>query len=74
MGNTTIIELNHDLAHQIETNKEEFIEQIQEQLRANVYEGQDILGGKVICFFHRHESPIEKAWNKFKVNFGKGYK
>lgn len=70
MGNTTIIELNHDQAHEIEEHKELFLDQIRRQLSANEFEGKRIEGGRVVCFFHRHDSPIERAWTKFKKLYG----
>ena len=72
MGNTTIIELNHDYAHEIESNPEEFIRVIMEQLSAAEHTGDRIPGGRVIAFFHR-SGPIETAWNRFINKWGWGY-
>lgn len=71
MGNTTIIELNHDCWNEIDNDRKLFVQQILEQLQANEYEGKEILGGRVICFFNRYDSPIERAWLKFKKKFGR---
>ena len=65
MRNTTIIELNHDQAHEIIENPTVFITQIDRQLSDNEFEGKDILGGKVICMFHRNDSPMQRAWLRF---------
>lgn len=67
MGNTTIIELNHDLADEIEKNKDLFVQQILEQLRAGCDFQQSIEGGKIIAFFPRYnENKKYCAWERFK--------
>jgi len=65
MGNTTIIEIDHDQTHEIEENKEGFVEVVLMQCRAAEYTGQHIPGGRIVAFFHR-SGPIEEAWNNFK--------
>lgn len=77
MGNTTIIELDHDLSHEIKENPEEFVKQILEQLGHFHYSSYQytkdnhpfindrILGGRVIAGFHR-SGFIEETWNKCK--------
>ncbi len=69
MGNTTIVELNHDLCSDIEDNRDIFIEEILNQLRGNDHEGKFIKGGRVVVFFHRSDSPVYRAWNEFKEKF-----
>lgn len=68
MGNTTVIELNHDrwdeIFHSEETEKE-FLNQIRRQYSAFEFSGKQILGGEVICGFHR-SGIIYEAWMKFK--------
>ena len=68
MGNTTIIELNHDQANEIfqsEVTKLTFLMEIEAQLKAFEYSGREILGGKVLAGFHRSGSVYDK-WIKFK--------
>lgn len=68
MGNTTIIELNHDQASDIfynDISEKHFLQQIRNQLSAFEYNGKDILGGKVIVGFHR-SGRIYDMWISFK--------
>lgn len=67
MGNTTIIELNHDLSNEILDNKDEFLLQIADQLSHFAHNGKAILGGKIIAGFHRSGKIYEK-WEKFKAS------
>ena len=53
MGNTTIIEIDHDLTHEIEDDKDAFVACVLEQCRAATYTGQRIPGGRIAAFFHR---------------------
>ncbi len=69
MGNTTIIEINHDQTHEIEDDKEAFVGCVLEQCKAATYTGQHIPGGRIIAFFHR-SGPIEEAWESFKKKWG----
>ena len=64
MGNTTIIEIDHDRTHEIEDDKDKFIECVLEQCRAATYTGKRIPGGRIAAFFHR-SGPMEKAWNDY---------
>lgn len=67
MGNTTIIELNHDLYYEIEKNKDLFVKQILEQLRVGNDFQQDIEGGKIVAFFPRYNNNRKYlAWERFK--------
>ena len=68
MGNTTIIEIDHDRTHEIEENKEGFVEIVLMQCRAAEYTGQRIPGGRIAAFFHR-SGPLEKAWGDFKKKY-----
>lgn len=72
MGNTTIIELDHDQADEIEKNPKGFVRIILEQLSAAEHTGHYIPGGKIIAFFHR-SGDIDKAWEKFKQKWGQMY-
>lgn len=69
MGNSTIIELNHDQCDEIEKNPEKFVQQIKHQLATMCYNGKEILGGKVIVGFHRSEK-IYESWCKWKKKYG----
>ncbi len=65
MGNSTIIEINHDQAHEIEEDRIRFAEVVLMQCRAAEYTGQRIPGGRIIAFFHR-SGPVYDAWIDFK--------
>ncbi len=65
MGNTTIIEIDHDRTHEIEDNQDTFVRCVLEQCSAAMHTGQRIPGGRVIAFFHR-SGPLNKAWDEFK--------
>ena len=65
MGNTTIVELDHDRFEEIEKNKLGFAEQILEQLRAGTYDKKEILGGEIVTWFHR-SGKIYVRWVNFK--------
>ena len=72
MGNTTIIELNHDQAEEIfrdENSQKIFLEQIREQLSCFGRNGKFIQGGRVVAGFHRSGN-IYNAWSKFKDKWG----
>lgn len=78
MGNTTIIELDHDLASEIRNNPEEFVQEILSQLSCFYYSSYQytkdghpfiddrILGGRVIAGFHR-SGFIYETWLKCKA-------
>lgn len=70
MGNTSIIELDHDSCYEIEKNKDLFVEQILEHLRAGYDSQQDIEGGKIIAFFPRYSDNRKYcAWERFKTKW-----
>ena len=69
MGNTTIIELNHDLYRAIEACPDDFVGTILEHLRGGNWEGKEILGGKVIACFNRSGVGIDKDWEAFKAKW-----
>ena len=72
MGNTTIIELNHDQTDEIEKNKEGFVNQILIQLRQGHDARQFIEGGFVVAFFPRYsDNKKYKAWERWKNKWGK---
>ena len=85
MGNTKIIELNHDLSHEIKENPEEFIQQILLQLscfnststhymsNGETFVDNRILGGRVIAGFHR-SGFIEETWLKCKMMMSEALK
>ncbi|MCK9542082.1 MAG: hypothetical protein M0R03_08640 [Novosphingobium sp.] len=65
MGNTSIIEINHDQCTEITDNPQKFVDQIIEQMSFFKHNGKRILGGKVIAGFHR-SGKINDLWCKFK--------
>ena len=68
MGNTTIIELNHDKVEEIfqdEETQKIFLNQIYQQLATFEHSRQKIQGGKVLAGFHR-SGTIYNKWIKFK--------
>ena len=72
MGNTTLIELNHDRWDEIDKHKELFVSQILEQLRNGQNYEQSIEGGRVIAFFPRYsENKQYQAWCRFKKKWCK---
>lgn len=72
MGNTTIIELNHDRCDEIEKNNDLFVEQILNQLRAGCDFQQDIEGDRIIAFFPRYSDNKKYcAWERFKTKWSK---
>ena len=71
MGNTTVIELNHDLTREIEDNPDLFVQQILNQLRAGYYDDKNILGGTVICCFNRNGYFPDNEWEEFKTKIRK---
>ena len=79
MGNTTIIELNHDRIDEIEKNPSEFVTQILMQLRSGIDARQLIIGGHVVAFFSRYnDNKKYLAWerwkNKWSINGTSHYK
>ncbi len=69
MGNTTIIEIDHDLTHEIEDDREAFVNCIILQCANAMHTGKRIPGGRIVAFFHR-SGPILTAWEKFKKKWG----
>lgn len=69
MGNTTIIELNHDRWQEIERNRAAFVDAILKQmLRGDV---DELPSGRVVAFFPRDEVPIHRAWKRWRQKWGK---
>ncbi len=73
MGNTTIIEINHDQAHEIRENEEGFVNCVLEQCAAATHTGKRIPGGRVVAFFHR-SGPLDAAWDDFKEKWLKKFR
>jgi hypothetical protein len=69
MGNTTIIELNHDFIGDIEYGKDKFVKQILDALKQGSKPGDPIQGGKIIAFFNRNGSDIDRDWEAFKIKY-----
>ena len=70
MGNTTIIELNHDRWQEIERNHAAFVDAILSQLRqGNV---KEIPGGRVVASFQRtSDSANYRAWERWKKKWSR---
>ena len=70
MGNSTIIELNHDWAGEIEREPLRFVREILDHLQQmpNVPDlGTRITGGTIISSFHRHDGdPFDHRWNDYR--------
>ncbi len=68
MGNTTIIELNHDIWDEIANNRDEFVDSILEQLSSGKLRTHHRLpGGRVIAFFPRYSfDETCQKWDAFK--------
>lgn len=68
MGNSTIIEFNHDRWDEIfstEETQKEFLQQLREQFACAKHTGKSIKGGYVVAFFNRYDK-INDVWCKFK--------
>ena len=64
MGNTTILEINHDRGDEIARNRAAFVDAILQQIQSGRV--RDIPGGTVIVMFPRWDQPIDKAWQRWK--------
>ena len=71
MGNTTLIELDHDRYSEIERQPELFTKQILYYLRAGIDARQEIEGGQIIAFFPRWRSKKHLAWCAWKEKWSK---
>jgi hypothetical protein len=72
MGNTTIIEINHDQYAEIKNNKDLFVEQILAHLECGYDFQHPIEGGKIIAFFPRYSDNKKYcAWERFKAKWSK---
>ena len=69
MGNTTILEINHDQYEEIENNKEEFVDSILDHLRY-INSPKLIPGGKIVVVFHR-SGKLYSSWIKWKKRWCK---
>ena len=70
MGNTTIIELNHDRFMEIENNRDLFVDQILTQLKLGYDYEQEIEGGRIIAFFPRYnDNKKYRAWNRWLIKW-----
>ena len=68
MGNTTIIELNHDFFMDIEKDKVGFADKILAHLGHGNWNEMPkrIPGGQIVCSFHRSPGHHHDQWYKFK--------
>lgn len=67
MGNTTIIELNHDLYDEIERDPAKWVDGILDHMRAHIYAPYErIPGGAVVTTFHRGDTDEYKWYSAFR--------
>lgn len=67
MGNTTIIELNHDLYDQIEKDPAKWADDLLRHMRGHAYSDRvRIGGGQIVTTFHRGDSDEYDLWIKFR--------
>ena len=64
MGNTTVIELNHDRWQEIERNRAAFVDAILKQMHDGMVD--EIPGGKVVVFFPRDYGPLHRSWIRWR--------
>ena len=76
MGNSTIIELNHDRWDEIyrdEESQKEFLEQIRQQLQyGEIANKKELRGGRVVLFCHREDKRYDKFLD-FKKSIDKQF-
>ena len=81
MGNSTVIEFNHDTMHEIfksDESKLAFLKQLESQMNYghpnySWREDTSVIGGRVIFFSHRDDKPYKLFQDfKFKLNELKG--
>jgi hypothetical protein len=81
MGNSTVIEFNHDIMHRIfesEESKTFFLAQLENQMKCgypnyDLGESNHVLGGKVVFFSHRSDW-VYKQFIKFLSKLEAGVK
>lgn len=69
MGNSTVIELNHDWAGEIERDPEKFVREILAQLQQMPWVadiGIRITGGTIISSFSRYDDALGGCWNDYR--------
>lgn len=69
MGITTIIELDHDRWQEIERNRAAFVDSVLKQFRTGSVD--EVPGGRVIASFPRWDTPIHRAWERWKKSWGR---
>ena len=75
MGNSTIIELNHDWAGEIERDPEKFVREILAQLQQMPWVpdiGIRITGGTIVSSFSRYDDSLGAYWDDYRREL-KGY-
>jgi hypothetical protein len=67
VGNTTIIELNHDLYDEIERDPAAWVDGVLTHMQGHSYSPfVRIPGGAIVTTFHRGDSDEYKWWIKFR--------
>jgi hypothetical protein len=70
MGFTTVLEINHDFAHEIEREPDNFVAELLAHINAGkeIYDdiGVRVRGGFIISTFHRSNNDFDRIWNDYK--------
>lgn len=70
MGNTTLVEFNHDRFDEIEKDPSLLGLAILEQMRGASLTGCTIPGGRVIAFFNRSGGEADRDWEAYVKKHG----
>ena len=70
MGNTTVVEINHDLAHSMLEDPVAFVNELMLQVGQFKYsmsgDGQIVPGVRVVSGFHRGDTVESALWYSYK--------
>jgi hypothetical protein len=71
MGFTTIIELNHDFADEIERDPQKFVREVLDHIKQGTQIFDDagirIAGGTIVSTFHRSNNDFDRIWIEYKL-------
>ena len=71
MGNSTVIELNHDWVIEIEHDPEKFVREILDHLnqmpKIDEGIGKRIAGGTIVSSFHRSNNEYDRLWTQYRI-------
>lgn len=65
MGITTLLELNHDMAFEIERDPQKFLDAVLEQMRIGSRLGA-VPGGRIVASFGRWGGVADRDWEEWK--------